>query len=105
MQLIKPPLVRKDVKHVFHQYTIKFDGVKRDKLIKFLNDNGIGTGIHYPKPIYQQELYQKLGYYYSCPEAEKAADEVISIPVHPGLNLNDLEIIVKTLDRASKTIL
>ncbi|MDI6644638.1 MAG: DegT/DnrJ/EryC1/StrS family aminotransferase [Methanobacteriaceae archaeon] len=105
MQLIKPPLVRKDVKHVFHQYTIRVDKSKRDKLIKFLNDNGIGTGIHYPKPIYQQELYQKLGYYYSCPEAEKAADEVISIPVHPGLNLNDLEIIVKTLDRASKTIL
>ena len=105
MQSIKPPHVQEDVKHVFHQYTIRVDKSKRDKLIKFLNNNGIGTGIHYPKPIYQQKLYQKLGYDYNCPEAEKAADEVISIPVHPSLTSADLEIIVKTLKSASKTIL
>jgi dTDP-4-amino-4,6-dideoxygalactose transaminase len=105
MNGIIPPHVQKGVKHVFHQYTIRVNKTKRNAMIKFLNDNGIGTGIHYPKPIYKQELYQKLGFKAHCPEAENAAGEVISIPVHPSLTKIDLEKIVQTLKNASKTIL
>lgn len=79
------------MRHVFHQYTIRVDSSKRDDMIKFLNDEGVGTGIHYPKPVYAQKLYKDLGITASCPEAEKAASEVISIPVHPSVNPEDLE--------------
>ncbi len=102
---IKAPYVSENVKHVFHQYTIRVDKAKRNELIKFLNEEGVGTGIHYPKPIYTQKLYKDLGIGASCPEAEKAASEVISIPVHPSIDLEDLEKIISVLEEASKTVL
>ena len=101
---IKTPFVSDNVKHVFHQYTIRVEKTKRDELMEFLRSNNIGTGIHYPKPIYQQKLYQELGFTASCPEAEIASYEVLSIPVHPSLGRNDLEEIVTVLDEASNTI-
>jgi perosamine synthetase len=101
---IKPPYVSDDVKHVFHQYTIRVEKSKRDELMEFLNSNGIGTGIHYPKPIYQQTLYKELGFTASCPEAEIASFEVLSIPVHPSLGIDELEKIVSVLAQASESI-
>lgn len=102
---IKPPYIAPDVKHVFHQYTIRVDKSKRDELKEFLNDNGVGTGIHYPKPIYQQKLYQERGFTASCPEAENASLEVLSLPVHPSLGIEDLEKIVTVLKDASDRLL
>lgn len=102
---IEPPFIQENVHHVFHQYTIKVDGNKRDELIRFLNDHLIGTGIHYPIPVYKQKLYQDLGIHAECREAEKAAAEVVSIPVHPALKVDDLEKIVQTLEDASGSIL
>jgi dTDP-4-amino-4,6-dideoxygalactose transaminase len=102
---IKAPTVPENVKHVFHQYTIRVYKSKRDDLIEFLNAEGIGTGIHYPKPIYQQKIYQDMGFKASCPEAEEAASSVISIPVHPSVEKSELEQIISTLEKASKTIL
>jgi perosamine synthetase len=102
---VKSPYVQENVQHVFHQFTIRIESGLRDEWITFLNENGVGTGIHYPKPIYQQELYQELGFTDNCPEAEKAAKEVISIPVHPSLKVEDLEIIVQTLEDASRNFM
>ncbi len=98
---IEPPYVAENVRHVFHQYTIRVKNGKRDELREFLNDEGIGTGIHYPKPIYKQKLYEDLGYTADCPEAEKAAAEVLSIPVNPALSAEDLGKIVSVLEDAS----
>lgn len=102
---IKPPYVAPDVEHVFHQYTIRVDKTKRDELKEFLNENGVGTGIHYPKPIYQQKLYMELGFTASCPEAEAASLEVLSLPVHPSLETEDLDKIVSVLEDASNKFL
>lgn len=101
---IKPPYVLNYVKHVFHQYTVRVEKSKRDELMNFLNRSGIGTGIHYPKPIYQQKLYQELGFSASCPEAETAAAEVLSLPVHPSIGVDDLEKIVSALKNASNSL-
>jgi dTDP-4-amino-4,6-dideoxygalactose transaminase len=101
---IEPPFVQKDVRHVFHQYTIRVSK-NRDRMIEFLNNNGIGTGVHYPRTIYNQKLYVDLGFNANCKEAEKAADEVISLPVHPGLNHEDLEKIVSVLKKGSEELL
>lgn len=98
---IKAPYIMNEVKHVFHQYTIRVEKGSRDDWITFINENGVGTGIHYPIPIYKQELYQNLGFNDKCPEAEKAALEVLSIPVHPSLKVEDLEKIVQVLEDAS----
>lgn len=102
---IEPPYVSENVKHVFHQYTIRVKNGKRDEIREFLNNEGIGTGIHYPKPIYKQKLYEDLGYTANSVEAEKAATEVLSIPVNPALSAEDLGKIVSVLEEASDRIL
>lgn len=97
---IEAPYVLEEVGHVFHQYTIRVGEGKRDELMMFLSEKGIGTGIHYPIPIYQQKLYKDLNFAADCPETEKAAKEVLSIPVHPGLSVEDVEKIVSVLSEA-----
>jgi len=96
-----PPYVADNVKHVFHQYTVRIGDSKRDDVMEFLNHKDIGTGIHYPKPIYLQNIYQELNFSASCPEAEAASLEVLSLPVHPSLTNDDLEKIVTVLEEAS----
>jgi len=99
---IATPKQLNDTKHVYHQYTIKVKGENRDEWVKLLNENGIGTGIHYPIPIYKQELYIDLGYEDNLKNTEKAAATVISLPVHPSLTEKDLQTIVKVLKEISE---
>jgi perosamine synthetase len=99
---INAPYVAPNVQHVFHQYTVRVEGSNRNKLMEFLKTRGIGTGIHYPNPIYQQKIYQERGFKSFCPEAESASSEVLSLPVHPSLDKSDLEEIVSALKEASK---
>jgi len=101
---IEPPYVAENVRHVFHQYTVRVADGKRDELKEFLNNEGVGTGVHYPRTIYNQKLYEDLGYTADCPEAEKAAAEVLSLPVNPTLTAEDFGKIVSVLQDASDKI-
>jgi len=101
---IESPYVAENVRHVFHQYTVRVENGKRDELKEFLNNEGIGTGVHYPRTIYNQKLYEDLGYTADCPEAEKAAAEVLSLPVNPTLTAEDFGKIVSVLQDASDKI-
>ena len=101
---IEPPYVAENVRHVFHQYTVRVADGKRDELKEFLNSEGVGTGVHYPRTIYKQKLYEDLGYTANCPEAEKAAAEVLSLPVNPTLSAEDFGKIVSVLQDASDKI-
>ena len=89
------PTVKNGCGHVFHQYTVRT--TKRDDLAAYLNDKGIGTGIHYPIPIHRQPYYQELGYTDSMPLSEKASREVLSLPVHPQLTDNDINHIISSI--------
>ena len=90
---IVPATTREGYTHVFHQYTIRAQN--RDKLADFLKEKGIGTGVHYPIPIHKQPYYMELGYKYSLPVSEKAAEEVLSLPVHPALSRDDVLKVIK----------
>lgn len=83
------PKIKNNYKHVFHQFTIRVKN--RAELIKKLEFNKIGYGIYYPLPINKQKLYQDLGYNDKCPVAELLSNEVLSLPIHPGLTQQDLE--------------
>lgn len=90
------PQVRKNCRYVFHQYTIRITsefGKSRDEVVEVLKKNGIGFGIYYPLPIHQQRLYRKLGYRDHLPVAEKMSQEVLSLPIHPGVTKKDLDSI------------
>lgn len=93
---VSTPHISEGVRHVFHQYTLRVP-CSRDELMGFLNERGVGTGIHYPRPIYRQELYQRLGFNARCPVSEAAAAEVLSIPVHPALTTEELETVAGTV--------
>ncbi|MDW8065736.1 MAG: DegT/DnrJ/EryC1/StrS family aminotransferase [Anaerolineae bacterium] len=92
------PYVPSDRTHVFHQYTIRVPCGKRDALKEFLQKRGISSEVYYPLPIHRQPLYQKLGYDGDFHEAERAAKEVLSLPVHPALTPSDLEAIVEAVN-------
>lgn len=98
---IETPKTVDDSAHVYHQYTISIENGNRDDWIKFINDNGVKTGIHYPIPIYKQELYENLGFKDECPVSENLANKVVSLPIHPKITKSDLKIIVDVLKRAS----
>lgn len=94
------PFIAPDVKHVFHQFTIRVTdefSMPRDGLKQGLHDTGIMTEVYYPLPIHKQPLYKELGYNVSLPNAEKACAEVLSLPVHPALLKKDLKYVVESL--------
>jgi dTDP-4-amino-4,6-dideoxygalactose transaminase len=92
---IKCPTIKDGCGHVFHQYTVRT--TRRDDLAAYLNDKGIGTGIHYPIPIHRQPYYQELGYTDSMPLSEKASREVLSLPVHPQLTNDHINHIISSI--------
>ncbi|OED30240.1 DegT/DnrJ/EryC1/StrS aminotransferase family protein [Methanosphaera sp. WGK6] len=101
---ITTPYTADNVTHVFHQYTIRVSK-DRDNFKQYLTDNEIGTGIHYPIVLYKQPYYQTLGITGNCPEAEKAASQVISLPVHPSLTTEELDTIIETVKKGSEELL
>lgn len=95
LDYITTPVVREGCEHVYHQYTVRTEN--RDTLADYLKDNGVGCGIYYPIPIHKQPLYRELNYTDNLPETEKAADEVLSLPVHPAVEEKDIEHIITTI--------
>jgi dTDP-4-amino-4,6-dideoxygalactose transaminase len=78
------PLTPPDREHVFHQYTIRVP--RRDALQQFLAERRIGSAAYYPVPLHLQPLYASLGHKPgSFPGAESAAKEVLSLPMYPEL--------------------
>lgn len=98
------PVSPENRKHVYHQYTIRVTKGNRDDWVEILTEKGIGTGIHYPIPLYNQPIYKKLGFGGSSPNAEIAADSVISLPVHPSLSKDDLDLVIEAVKEASEKI-
>jgi dTDP-4-amino-4,6-dideoxygalactose transaminase len=82
--LVGTPIVHEWAFHPFYMYVIRTP--RRDALRAHLEANGIGCGVHYPVPIHLQGAYAHLGYRRGdLPETERAADEVLSLPLYPEL--------------------
>jgi len=82
---VKLPVELAHNKHNYHLFVIQLE--KRDELVKFLSLAEVGTGIHYPIPIHLQKAYENYGWREGLfPIAEKAAKEIISLPMYPELN-------------------
>lgn len=90
------PTVRPGTRHVFHQYTVRVKSpIDRDDARKQLASAGVGTEVYYPVPVHRQKIYMEMGYdTQTFPESERAALEVLSVPVHPGLTEEELRTIV-----------
>lgn len=95
------PKIKKDFRHVYHQYTIRITeecSKSRQEIIRILEKNGISSAIYYPLPVYKQKLYLDLGYNEHLPITEKYSKEILSLPIHPSLTKMDLRKIVLVLN-------
>jgi dTDP-4-amino-4,6-dideoxygalactose transaminase len=92
--LIYPPLPPPSVHHIYNQFTIRAQ--RRDQLKSFLGKEGIPTEIYYPLCLHLQEAFSTFGYEPGqMPIAEKASQEVLSLPVFPEMTNEQLEVVVK----------
>ena len=81
---VDPPLESPDVKHIYHLYVIRCPD--RDALQEHLAEQGVGTAVHYTTPIHLQGAYRELHLERgSFPQAEQAAEHILSLPIYPEL--------------------
>ena len=86
---------------IYHLYVVRT--AKRNELQEHLTKSGIGTGIHYPVPVHLQKPYRAVGFKEGdFPVTERAAEEVLSLPMHPGLSLEQQNRVVEEIARFEK---
>ena len=88
---------------VYHLYVIRTE--ERDQLQKHLTEAGIGTGIHYPVPVHLQRPYLLMGFKDGdYPVAENTANEVLSLPMYPGLSPAQQDRVIEEIAQFEKSI-
>jgi dTDP-4-amino-4,6-dideoxygalactose transaminase len=99
-EAIELPYQMPDTLHVWNQFGIRVKSGSRDALRKHLQDNNVGCEIYYPLPLHLQPCYQSCNYKVgSLPETERAAAEILHIPVYPELTLAEQETVVSRIRR------
>ena len=85
-------------RYVYHQFVVR--SPERDGLRAYLKDCGVGNEIYYPLPLHRQVCFQDLGYKEGdFPESERAAREVVALPVYPGLSREDIAYVAEQLGK------
>jgi dTDP-4-amino-4,6-dideoxygalactose transaminase len=90
------PIEPEYAEHIYHLYVVR--AVDREALRQDLSDRGIGVGLHYPLPLHLQQAYNHLGLGRgSFPNAEKSADTLLSLPMHPALTPSQIEQVAEAI--------
>ena len=105
LEWISTPSVRPERTHVWHQYTIllaEASPITRDELAANLATLGIGSGVYYPRPVYDYDCYRNSAQVVAdpTPVASAVASRCLALPVHPGLTEHDLDRIVDGVRQA-----
>ncbi len=103
LDLIRPQLPATG-RHVFHLYVVRVAAERRDAFRDALAKEGVGTGIHYPVPIHEQEAAKFLGYRKGdLPVTERIAREVVSLPMYAELTDAQVEAVADAAKKALRT--
>jgi dTDP-4-amino-4,6-dideoxygalactose transaminase len=93
---IRLPYRNPNARHIFHQYIVR--AARRDELREFLGQRKIGTEIYYPVPLHLQACFNYLGYSVGeLPESERAAREVLALPMFPELSEGEQRWVVESI--------
>lgn len=100
-EYVTTPKIAAGNTHVYAQYTVRVDENRRDEIVAGMKGNNIPVGIYYPKCFHEQPVFEPLGYTYGdFPESERASKEVLSLPMHPFLTIDEQnEITVKLIEQ------
>lgn len=94
---VELPRIREGATHIWHQFVLHCKD--RDKLMRHLEEKGIGTIIHYPIPPHLSEAYAYLGYHEGdFPITEKYANEVLSIPLYNGMTEDEQTYVIEAIN-------
>lgn len=96
---IETPKVAPGAVHVYHQYTVRIDGDRDGFAAALKNEYEIGSGVYYPIPNHRLPSFARTE---DLPNTEIAAREVLSLPVHPSLDAEDLDRIVTAVNALAK---
>jgi len=88
------PTTPPERRHVYHQYTVRHP--ERDALKDHLEAAGVGAGVYYPRPIPDEPAYEHVDEEF--PVAQRLCEEVVSVPIHPGLSNEDLQTIAGAIN-------
>ena len=100
--VVVPPVAAGAV-HVYHQYTIRVQSTDRDSFMTALRDEyNVGSGVYYPIPNHRLPSLAPFAQGLDLPATEKAASEVVSLPVHPALSRHELERIVEAVNACAR---
>ena len=89
------PQILRDRGSVWAQYTIRVSD--RDAFANRMKERGVPTSVHYPSPLHHQPVYAHLRERFKCPEAEKAARHVISLPMFPDMSDEHVSQVIKAV--------
>lgn len=92
--VVTPP-VAPGVEHVYHQYTIRIEGGRRDAVAAALAGRGVGSGVYYPTPVHKLPSF---GLDLDLPHTRQACEEVLSLPVHPSLTDADVDRVIESVN-------
>lgn len=96
--LVHLPKVRKNCTHVWHLFVIRVEN--RDKFQKYLEENEIGSVIHYPIPPHLSEAYRYLGYKKGdFPITEKYAETILSLPLYNGMTKEEIDYVIEKINK------
>lgn len=91
------PTVDPDAYHVWNQYAIRIDASRRDAFRKHLASEQIGSEVYYPIPVHRQACYENLRWAEgTLPETERAAREIVNLPIFPELTVDEQEHVVRS---------
>ena len=98
LKTVKTPIEKDGNWMIYNQYTVRTE--KRDQLIDHLTQHNVGNAIYYPLPLHLQKCFDYLGYKEGdFPEAEKAAKEVLSLPVYSELSKEQLDYVIEKVNQ------
>lgn len=89
------PAVAPGAEHVYHQYTVRIKGGKRDAVAAGLAQRGVGSGVYYPTPVHQLPSFDLD---LDLPHTRQACEEVLSLPVHPSLTEADVDRVIESVN-------